>query len=265
MTPDPFSLSLKFNGTFVKVPKYDFLNMVNGVWGQTHRYMKKIDLTWMTQISFGSTIIFPNSVVIKISPCWGTREENRTKRKENLRENKDWGLSYHCSCDRRQWKHQQPFSSPIRKSPSELLKHLEREEKKNPKKQRQLGNERQSVTKDSVAVWYVKMHLFVTWWDTFAHKYIHTCQPWRCCRCTCGCRCRCETWRLQHHRQCAGPATYKIPISKPRIFNWKIKQKTASSTHSHKVHFLLRRFGDGERQPSQLWEKTQHQKLLCTI
>lgn len=92
--------------------------------------MKKIDLTWMTQISFGSTIIFPNSVVIKISPCWGTREENRTKRKENLRENKDWGLSYHCSCDRRQWKHQQPFSSPIRKSPSELLKHLEREKKK---------------------------------------------------------------------------------------------------------------------------------------
>lgn len=27
------------------------------------------------------------------------------------------------------------------------------------------------------------------------------------------------------------------------------------STYSHKVHFLLRRFGDGERQPSQLKKK----------
>ncbi len=44
--------------------------------------MKNIDLTWITQISFGSTIIFPNSVVIKISPCWGTRETNRQRETE---------------------------------------------------------------------------------------------------------------------------------------------------------------------------------------
>lgn len=44
--------------------------------GQTQRQislktgeMENIQPTWMTQISFGSTIIFPNSMVIKISPC----------------------------------------------------------------------------------------------------------------------------------------------------------------------------------------------------
>lgn len=169
--------------------------------------MKNIDLTWMTQISFGSTIIFPNSVVIKISPCWGTGETNRQREAEKGKwEKKDWGLSLHCSCDSWQWKHQQPFSSPIRKSPSELLKHLEQGGKKKRERVWKWSSKR---NQRFVAVWYVKMHLFVTWWDTFAHKCIHTCQPWRCCRCTCGCQCRCEIWRLQHHRQCADPATYR--------------------------------------------------------
>lgn len=49
-------------------------------WGE----MKDLDLTWMTTISFGWTIIFPNSVVIKISPCWGTWGTNR---EENIQQN----------------------------------------------------------------------------------------------------------------------------------------------------------------------------------
>lgn len=50
----------------------------------------------MTQISFGSTIIFPNSVVIKISPFWGTRETKRWKMVK--------GLSHQCSSGKWQQK-----------------------------------------------------------------------------------------------------------------------------------------------------------------
>lgn len=91
--------------------------MVSGMLGQTQRQislktgeMENIQPTWMTQISFGSTIIFPNSVVIKISPCWGTAHTNRqreTQRKENLNKKAGWCLSYHCSYDRWQRKQQQ--------------------------------------------------------------------------------------------------------------------------------------------------------------
>lgn len=75
-------------------------------------------LTWMTQISFGSTIIFPNSVVTKISPFCGTKIDIGTT---NIRINttpiQQWRRAnttqLHCG------------NVPIRKSPSEFWKHLE--------------------------------------------------------------------------------------------------------------------------------------------
>lgn len=60
-------------------------------------FPSEITLTWMTQISFGSTNIFPNSVVIRISPCWGTTETNTqqetVKRKSKQRiATGDWAI-----------------------------------------------------------------------------------------------------------------------------------------------------------------------------
>lgn len=51
-------------------------------------------------------------------------------------------------------KHQQPVSSPIRKSPSELLKHLEQ-----GKKKKELENDCQSLTRDFIAAWSMKIYL----------------------------------------------------------------------------------------------------------
>lgn len=122
------------------MPRYSFLNTVNRMSGADIVVLicvktgegdkKNMDLTWTTQISFGSTIIFPNSVVIKISPCWGTIETYRQKweREENLQGEYglgDWAIIALIIDDSENIR--SPFPSPIRKSPSELLKHLEQE------------------------------------------------------------------------------------------------------------------------------------------
>lgn len=64
---------------------------------------------------------------------------------------------------------------------------------------------------------YLKMHpACKAWWEKLAHKYIGTCQPWRCCRCRRGYQCRCGIWHLRHRTQYADPVTYKSIKNRPQ-------------------------------------------------
>lgn len=87
-----------FKVTFERT-KLSLFEYVKGVLGAVDNIrLKNIELTWTTQISFGSTLIFPNSVVITIWPCWGTRKTKQTHKKQREKENwrrrrtEDWAV-----------------------------------------------------------------------------------------------------------------------------------------------------------------------------